>query len=181
MRTLLFFLVLCILSIDSEKPSAQTTFWFESQNKIDRLVTPQIDGLFFSTVQKPFGTYGWFQVSEKYSQAYYGPTFAPALFAQIGIALGIEQGFSSPRFGSFLWMGHGRYYLIALFEEAGGTGRWYKVEGNINLNRIFGVGFFRQAFFGSGVRVEANVPRTPVKIWGVLTQHRALLSMRLSF
>ena len=182
-RVILFFLF--IFTLSQREVVAQTKFWVENQYTVKNgNITPKIDGLFFGTIPGAgrFGTYGWFQADNGYAQAYFGPTFMTTSWSQVGTAVGLEQGSTTPRFGSFFWAGKGGNYLVVLFDEAGGSGRWYKIETKISILKIAGLGPFRQAFLGTGVRAEIEIPKTPVKFWGVLTvDRRGAFAIRFNF
>lgn len=186
MRITCLVVVFC-LAITVIPVHAQTSFWVENQVAISQgKLNPTIAGLLSHGFSKKIGVYDYFQVDEGYAQCYFGPTFSPASWLQVGWGVGMEEGSSKTRFGGFLYLGEGPYYLLAV-KEGGGAGAWHKVEFNTALSPWFGIGFMTQAFRGVGPRIEFNVPKTPLKIWAVffrdfgIGSSNGIITTRLNF
>jgi len=139
--------------------------WVEERTYVSNgTTTPRVDGLFTHPLHRNLGTFVWFQVQQDYSQAYGGITYAPTSWIQFALGLGLEQYRQPARVGSYVWMGKGKCSALAVFEY-GGSGFWYKVEGNFQITKTLGLGVNLEHFRGGGPKVEYSVPRTHVKFW----------------
>jgi len=147
--------------------SAQTTrFEVESQNLISKSdVAPSIDGyMTHGFTGSQFGTFAWFFVGEHWAEGYAGLTYAPLSWCQVGLGFGLEQADDPWRVGSSLWVGNGRWSVLALLEDGGGA-FWHRVVANYRVNPILGVGLMSEEFVGVGPRLEVTVPKLPVQLW----------------
>lgn len=166
MKNLLVAVVALVSLASPAFAQEKTSFWVEEQNIVsDGGNSPWINGLVSHKLGEKLGTYVFFQVGEGWAQAYMGPTYSPKSWLQVGAGVGLEQADNPVRLGSFVWMGRGRYSLLAIYEDGGG-GHWYKSEFNIKATGWLGAGAIVQHNLGVGPRVELNIPRTPVTIWG---------------
>lgn len=112
-----------------------------------------------TSLDNQFGLFAYAAQTEGWSEAYVGPTYAPASNVQIGIAAGIESNQPSVRFGAFVWAGHKNISLLAL-GEAGGSGDWYRLELKYQLDAKTTVGALQEINLGTGAIVERKLDDT---------------------
>jgi len=146
-----------------KESSAQN--WVEERTYVTvRAATPRIDGLFTAKIKGSMGGFVWFQTQQGYSQAYGGGTFSPKPWLQLAIGAGLEDSKHPARVGSYVWLGKGKIYGLAAFED-GGSGFWYKLETNYQATKMLGIGSLSERFKGSGPKVELSIPSTTLKLW----------------
>jgi hypothetical protein len=144
--------------------------WVEERNYLSQQVSIyRVDGLLMGKVKGSVGDFAWFQTDRTYSEAYAGPSITLKKWLVIGAGVGAEENTHPGRLGSFLWTGNNRITMVAVYEN-GGSGYWYKVEGNCRTFSRLGVGLLSERFHGTGPRFEAGVSRldTPlsrVRLW----------------
>ncbi len=187
MRIISLFVTVIVVVVVPLSVFAQTSFWVENQNTVARSVTPQIDAtLSYTFDNSKLGCFAWFLVSETYSEAYFGPTYSPFSWAQIGVGAGLEQTDTPFRLGGFVWVGRDQYSLLTIYEKSK-TDYWYKAQANMNLNHWLGVGAIVQRFVGVGPRIQVTIPASPIQIWGAPTYDwqakswKGIISVRLLF
>lgn len=129
-------------------------------------------------IYQRLGWYGWSQVGATYVQAYGGPTLTLG-WLQVGAALGFEQAASTERFGSFVWLGAGRWSLLGVYED-GGSGPFRKAVGRCQLGPTH-VGLWYDNYLGAGPYLEAAIPKTPLTLWGAVCQNATIVAVRMTF
>jgi hypothetical protein len=144
--------------------------WVEERNYLSQhVLIYRVDGLLAGKVKGPIGDFVWFQTDRSYSEAYAGPSLTLKKWLVIAAGVGAEQSKHPGRLGSFIWAGNDRMTMVAVYEN-GGSGYWYKVEGNLRTNSHLGVGFLSERFHGTGPRVECGMSRSGsalsrVRLW----------------
>lgn len=131
------------------------------------------------------GKFGWslFTLqSQGWSEVYAGPTFAPASWCQIGAAIGIETGSTSPRYGSSLWLGKGRFSTLAIYEK-GELAAWYKTVTLVKVADHVKVGVQSQTGLGVGPRVDVSYKQLTVYLTSLHegSEHTEILGLKFSF
>lgn len=108
-------------------------------------------------IQQPInnnlGLFGFGQVTEGWSQAYGGITYAPTTWLEVAAGTGTEQWTSRTRFGGWVWAGKGRFSILHLMED-GGSGAWHKTEFRLKATSNLTLGYVNRAFRGEGPLLE---------------------------
>jgi len=125
--------------------------------------TPNLDFYLTGKIHGKLGWSAWALASENWSEAFAGPTFAPTTWSEVGFSAGLESG--GNRFGESLWLGHGRYSALVLYEH-GHTGPWHKIVAKASLGHGFAAGYHDQAFVGRGL--HAAYTRKKITFWTAL-------------
>lgn len=73
------------------------------------------------------GAFGYLSVSDKWSEAYVGPTYSFTPNFGIELGAGVESDQASIRWGGNVWASQGKTTAVYLF-EAGGSGPWHKLK-----------------------------------------------------
>lgn len=124
---------------------------------------PTLDLFVAGPVHGKLGWSAFALVNRSWAQAYAGPTFAPAKWVEVSANIGVETG--GHRFAESLWMGHGRFNLLAIYEHGSGD-PWHTIRADAKIAKGFFAGFHSQGFVGQGVR--AGWTRKKVTVWGAL-------------
>ncbi|MBI2064184.1 MAG: hypothetical protein HYT66_00515 [Candidatus Yanofskybacteria bacterium] len=187
MKNFLLTVVVLVLLASPAFAQSSTSLWVEGQIiSSDGEISPWTNSLVSRKFDEKLGMFVLSQNGERWAQAYVGPTYSPSSWLQVGAGLGIEQADNPVRLGSFVWMGRGRYSLLSIYED-GGSGHWYKSELNIKAAGWLGAGAIVQHMLGVGPRVELNIPRTPVMVWGAplydwsMDRFNGMLAVRVRF
>lgn len=153
--------------IAAADPSAQpSTVVLEDQNfVIDRDVRTDLNGTVVKMIHGPLGAYGFFYVDAKYAEALAGPVFAPAKWLAIGASAGYEQTGSHWRVGGLVRVDFGRYVSTTLI-ETGASGLWGREEFAWKPRSWIGLGALLDLGVGYGPRVEIDIPKLPIQVWG---------------
>lgn len=126
---------------------------------VEGRVTPQLNVWFDGTLNRSeFGWFLWSLNKEDYAEAYAGFSWTPAPWIQVGLGYGAEynDGPIVGRFGSFVWVGKGKFSLIGFYEDLG-SGPWHKVVGTYAVTDRFKLGVLDQTFKGTGPYAEWKV------------------------
>jgi|SRR3989344_5832328 len=131
---------------------------------------------------KIHGKIGWSAfslVNKDWAQVYAGPTFAPTSWSEISANIGVETG--GTRFAESLWLGHGRFSMLAI-NEHGFSGHWHKITADWNITKSFTIGYHGQALVGNGPRISYT--RGKVAVWGSLLfkdgETNTIVAMKIS-
>lgn len=170
-------------------PETKPSIWIEHQTNFARDTSWQTQGLFLQNFNDKFGAFSFFQVfGEGGGQIYSGPTYSPTSWLQIGVGLGVEDlapDDQELRFGSFAYLSHDQYSLLAVYEDLG-SGPFYLIQANDQINEHWGVGVMAQDGAGIGPRVLYNLKKDWM-IWGAplydwqTEEWSFLLGLRYSF
>ena len=132
-----------------------------SDGKLKHIVSVSVSGNLSGKV----GWFFWSLNSQYWSEAYFGPMLSPTSWCQFGIGYGVETDDDPNRFGSFFWLGSGRYSFIGFFEK-GGSGYWHRMIVNVALNKYLGTGVMTETFFDErliGPRIEFTQGK--IRLW----------------
>lgn len=162
-------ILLALLTIAVVTAHAEASFCTEVQIEITEEktnYTPNIYATYF--FNDCVGISSFVLVGEKWAEYVIGPISSPASWVEIGFNVGVEQADDSPktwRTATSLWLGHGRYSSLGIFEKGGG-GWWYTSRFIVQATDWLRGGVMAQRFAGIGPRVEISIPHTPITIWG---------------
>jgi hypothetical protein len=128
-------------------------------------VAPQMSAYIEQPIVSTIGWSAFLLSSEGWSEGYVGPTYSPFSWVSVGASVGIESHPKQTRFGSSIWMGHGRFSTLVCHEE-GGSGLWTKVIVKATAyespSGSIVVGLHHQSFVGTGPTIEMG----PKKVTG---------------
>lgn len=129
-------------------------------------IVPDINGTVVRFLHGPIGLYSFFFVDRTYADALVGPAFAPAPWMVVAAGTGVEQAEEgSWRVGGMLWIGKKRFTSVT-FVETGASGFWARTEFAWRPAPWAGIGILADLGLGVGPRLEVNIPRLPVQLWG---------------
>lgn len=150
--------------------------WVEQRNVfINCDVTPTFDGILLKN--GPVNTFCYF-LDGPYSEVYVGPRYAPSKWSEVGFGLGVESTSSSMMKGGYVWLGHGRFSAIGVYEQ--GADLFLKYEVNCHVAGPLTIGWWQQRGLGAGPRVQVQVPRTPFLLTGMRLQHASIITVRVA-
>lgn len=170
MKTFLIASFACLLALVSsaraDEPPRTTYVTIENQNlRIDGSIEPGLNGTIVRMLYGPIGVYGSYYVDRTHAEALVGPLFSPKKWLTIGSGVGVEQADGTWRVGGMIWLGFEKY-VSTTFIETGASGFWARGEFAWKPRPWIGLGALGDTALGYGPRVEINVPRTPLQIWG---------------
>ena len=117
------------------------------------------------TLTPKLKVWAWFQVEEKWAEAYTGLAYAPAVWFEFGLAAGVEQADLPWRLGGYVWMGNKYFSFLALVEE-GGSGPWYQATFLAKPLAWLEFGGMIKRYAGLGYRLDFSPSTGPnVKLW----------------
>ena len=151
----------------------------EERNVVKNGNVPLVAVSLADSIRGSLGWYAWSQVGPTYAQAYVGPTVSPTTRLQVGVALGLEQAASNERFGSFVWLGAGRWSLLGVYED-GGSGPFRKAVGRCRFGPTQ-IGLWYDNYLGAGPYLETAIPNTPLTLWGTVCQNATQVAVRMTF
>ena len=163
-----FLALVSAASARAEAPERTTFVTLEQQTVFaDGETVPDINGTVVRFLYGPVGIYSFFYVDRDYADALVGPAFAPAKWLVLSAGAGIErtEEEGSWRVGGMVWAGNARFTSVT-FVETGASGFWARSEFAWRPARWAGVGVLADLAVGVGPRLEVNVPRTPIQVWG---------------
>jgi len=168
MKATTIFLLIAAMAAIVTAP-AEASFCTELQIKITEEKTNYTPNIYAThSFNDHIGISSFVLVDREWGEFVAGPTLSPAPWIEIGFSAGVEQVDDSPktwRTVTSLWLGHGRYSSLGIFEKGGG-GWWYTSRFIIHEADWLGGGVMAQRFVGIGPRVEISIPHTPITIWG---------------
>ena len=193
LRLTIVFTALIFVSFFSQASAEEnhySQFWREDQTVFsnDRIKL-SLNSLVSHTFNKNWGAFGFLGVNKEYAHAYFGPTFSMDDWLQCGIGIGIEQDKRPLHGGTFVFLNDDQATLLVV-GEYGGSGYWYKTELMVKTGTWFSPGIMIQRFMGIGLRMQINIPETPIEIWGGpfydweedgAAAFKGLLGVRLNF
>lgn len=153
-----FFLVLCFLFASAPLAAAETDeghgFWFEAQTASG---TTGLLASYERAVAGPFGIYVHAYAStDKYRNAYVGPTVKLADWLTVGVGIGRENQPYGVRKNAFFEANVDKVYAYGTFEK-GASGPWHKVILMYKVSEKIGLGVMEETFIGRGPRLEYNI------------------------
>jgi len=160
-----FVIVVLTIFLLAGSASAQVSGYIELESLVyDGSVTPSLNLYFRGPIRGPWGWSAWSLTSEGWSEAYVGPTYAPADWVEFSLSVGVESDPSTFRYAGSVWMGRGRWALLSIHED-GGSGYWYKYLGTYRLNESAALGVFSQRSVGTGPYLELG---KKFQVWGAV-------------
>ena len=159
-RSLIVFVVL-VLTVPMVSYS-QVSGFVESKNTVKRgVVTPSINIVASGKLRGSVGWSLYSLTSEKYSEAYAGPTWSPLSWLELGGSVGLENSPKPFRYASSVWVGKGRYSILTIHESsrAGGSGYWQMTRATVSIFEGSKIGFYSQRFVGNGPYLEKTLGR----------------------
>lgn len=172
MKTIVAAPLACFLALASaasaraeDAPAASVTL--EQQTILaDGEVVPGLNGTVVKPLHGPFGVYSFFYVDRDYADAMVGPAFAPRPWLVLAAGAGIEQSDEGAwRIGGMVWAGDERFTSLT-FVETGASGFWARSEFAWRPAPWAGIGLLGDLALGAGPRLEVNIPKLPVQLWG---------------
>ena len=123
--------------------------------------------------QSSFGMSAFLLVTEGWAEGYVGPTYAPAEWIELNLAIGGEQTIDGMglRYGAGLWLGTGPWSALISLEANNDVftgddiGAWYDFTGTYSVNDWLKLGLHDRRFVGAGPHIVTSVPSTPVSLW----------------
>lgn len=156
--------------------NAAVNGWVEQRNVlISDDITPTFDGIMFKNGS--VNTFCYF-LAGPYSEVYVGPRYAPTKWVEIGAGMGIESTSRSLMKGTYVWVGHGKWSAVGVYERGAST--FLKWEGNCNVTKTLTIGWWQQSGLGAGPRVQIQVPHTPFLLTGMRLQHGSIITVRVA-
>lgn len=117
----------------------------------------------------PFGLFAFGLAAPGWGEVYSGATYAPVDWLAVEAGVGLETIPDAPwRVGGDIWLGSGRWSLLAI-GELGGSGPWYKLVGGYAATDWLTLGAMFEAQHGGGPRVEVHGDHVTVYgavLWG---------------
>lgn len=104
------------------------------------------------------GAFGYLSVSDKWSEAYVGPTYSFTPNCGIELGAGVESDQESIRWGGNVWACQGKTTAVYLF-EAGGSGPWHKLKLLHSVTPRFTAGVVEKRGAGWGVTSSYKLDR----------------------
>lgn len=127
--------------------------------------------------QSNFGMSAFLLVTQGWAEGYTGPTYAPAEWIELSLAIGGEQTPNGMglRYGAGLWLGTGPWSALLNLEanndvfRGDDIGAWYDFTGTYTVTDWLKVGLRDRRFVGAGPHVNMTIPSTPLSIWATWT------------
>jgi hypothetical protein len=129
-------------------------------------------------LNRPFQGSVWhvnafFLVTDKWAEAYVGPSWDIASWISVGFSVGAQQGVQGLglRYAASLWFGNRRwsFFGITEFDNASfardASGVWYDLTAKTRVAGWLDVGLKSRRFVGIGPYVALRVPSTSIWLW----------------
>jgi len=125
---------------------------------------------------------GWLLVSRDWSEGVMSVAMAPAAWVSVSVGVGVETDEHPLRCAASLWIGKGKWSLLAL-HEFDGSSPWHRYVGLYKAKKYLAVGFNSQRFLGTGPYAEVRLGK--VSMWGTYAVtapvHKGAVGMRYNF
>jgi hypothetical protein len=154
-QKVLFFLTAGALILSPASTAAQVTGFVENQPQLSNgsrggQVHLYLEGTFEDDGK--LGYWTWGLVNRDWAEALVGLGYELTEWCVVQAGAGLETDSSDARWAANLWLGHGRWSMLAM-SEYGGSGHWRRVVVNADVGR-WGLGGMHQNDQGLGPRLE---------------------------
>ena len=158
--------------------SAQT--FVEYQNLFsDSGVAPTFDGL-LTGKGKTMDAFGWFLVSETWSEAVVGVAKSIRPWMSVSVGVGVDTDDNPWRVGPNVWVGNDRVSSFLILEY-GGSGFWYRSMSFAKLGSRVEGGVHSQRFYGTGPAIQVSLNKG-YKVWvSGVSGPKSLIAITKSF
>ena len=122
-----------------------------------------LEGTF--TEDGKLGFWSWGLINHDWAEALLGLGYSIIPWCNVQAGVGMETDSAKARWAANLWLGHGRWSMLAM-SEFGGSGHWRRIILNADVGR-WGIGGLHQSTQGIGPRLEYRFfkePRQPI-LW----------------
>jgi hypothetical protein len=132
----------------------------------DGSVEPIIDYFGRKKISNQFSLTFFGLQREKWGQALVGLSYSPIDKISFSASVGIEQGRSSPRYSSSIWLRNGSNSFIALIEVGGGSDNYlYKVNVFHEFSEKISLGLMDWRYHGLGPNFRYTITRLKLTLW----------------
>ncbi|NOY50647.1 MAG: hypothetical protein GXO88_08820 [Chlorobi bacterium] len=148
------FLIIMVFSGLINISSSQDFGYFEleSLNRIESNngFSPQVN--IYSNYMRENSSIGFYffaLANKNWGEAYGGITLQAAKWLKINLGLGLETNPGPYRFNITFFAYHKRMSLLQIYEY-GGSGFWYRIRANYNINTHHNIGLLAERYYGIG-------------------------------
>lgn len=145
---------------------AQAQLELYSKFNSDGSVEPIIDYYGSKKISNQFSLTFFGLQREQWGQALIGLSYSPTDKVIFSASAGIEQGHSSPRYSSSIWLKHGSNSFLALIEIGGGNDNYlYKVNLFHEFSEKISLGIMDWRYHGLGPNFRYTITKLKSTVW----------------